>query len=450
MSAGLTATLGAFVAAFPAGGIPARVVERAQVSLIHNLCVGLAGRRRETVAQAMAQRFHPLPAEATLLATGGRAAAEAAALANGALIHARSQDDTQAASTSHPGAPVMAAALAAAEAGGCSGAEFLAAVVLGYEALCRIGRDFDQQASARGYRPAALAGGFGAAAAAARLMRLDAGQTAAALGLAAQQAGGLAQVWVEGSPEGPLQLGLAARAGLTAARLAACGAGAAAQVLEGRAGFYAATAGAAGPVEVLAGLGVDWQLSEVTVKAFPACAILQGPLEVLCAMVARGEVEPQAIEAITLRLNPYEVGYPGIDNPGPYASAVATKMSAQFCLAVAAAEGRMAMADLSRLDDPALLALARKVAVLPDAAVPQRQSHVAVRHRSGRVAEGAQTRPAGMPTLEEVRAFARGMAAEMETGEAEVEALVAAVLGLERAEGVAGLLAACGRIVRGA
>ena len=234
----LSRLMGHLVADTAHAAIPDQVRLRARVSLLHNLTVGLAGRSRDPVAHRMARRFWADPAEATLLHDGARTSIEGAAFANAALFHARSQDDTHAASTSHPGSPTMAAALAIGEAGGHGGAEVLDAIVLGYEVLGRVGRDFDERITARGFRAAAVLGGFGAAAAAARLLRLSAEQTAHALGFAANLAGGLAQVWREGSAEGPLQLGFAARNGIAAARAAAAGATAAGAALDGPAGFF--------------------------------------------------------------------------------------------------------------------------------------------------------------------------------------------------------------------
>jgi 2-methylcitrate dehydratase PrpD len=255
--------------------VPAGVVARAKVSLLHNIAVGLAGRGRENFAAAAAQKFWAAPAEATLLHNGAAVSAEGAAFANAALMNLRSQDDTHAASTSHPGSPTMAAAMAFAETCSASGEDFLAAVMLGYETLCRIGRDFDDRFTARGFRAAALLGGFGAAAATARLLNLSGAKTAHALGLQANLSGGLAQVWREGSAEANLQLAFGARNGIAAARAAACGATAAIFALEGEAGFFSAFGGAAGPA--VEAVSEGWQLLEVTVKPLPVCAILQGP-----------------------------------------------------------------------------------------------------------------------------------------------------------------------------
>ena len=333
----LVETLGRFVAATPSEAIPDGTRARAVVSLLHNLVVARAGRGRYPAAELVARRFHAQPAIATLLACGSKVEPAAAAMANGALFHARSQDDTHPGSTSHPGAPVMAAALAVAEETGASGRDVLDAVILGYEVLGRVGSDIHEALTGRGFRAAAVLGGFGAAAASARLMGLDAAQTAHALAFAAHGAGGLSQVWIEGSAEYPMQLGQGARHGVEAARLASCGMTAARAILEGSRGFDLAYAGgAAAPRRILSGLGVDWQMDAATVKPFPACAILQGPLEALRDGLAPGE----RVQQIALHLPPFEAAYPGIDNPGPvWPSPGATKMSAQFCLGVMALDG---------------------------------------------------------------------------------------------------------------
>lgn len=446
----LTEILGRMVAETMFAAIPAAVVARAKVSLLHNIAVGLAGRRRETFAFAAAEKFWGAPAEATLLQNGAAVSAEGAAFANAALMNLRSQDDTHAASTSHPGSPTMAAALAIAEVCGASGEEFLGAVILGYEALCRTGRDFDDRFTARGFRAAALLGGFGAAAATARLMRLSALQTAHALGLQANLAGGMAQVWREGSAEANMQLAFGARNGIAAARAAACGATAAIFALEGEAGFFNAFGGAAGPaVEILEGLGEAWQLLEVTVKPLPVCAILQGPAMLLLDLIRRHAMRPEDIESVTLTLNPYEADYPGVDNVGPFGSATATKLSAQFSLALAAIAGRITPEGLGRVADATILAMSRRVLVRRDAAILLRRCRVEIVSRGGAEISGIVDVPAGQPGFSECADFARALGPEIGATAAQVERLIEMVAGVEKAADVRGLMAAaagCGCI----
>jgi 2-methylcitrate dehydratase PrpD len=436
----LTQTLGRMVAETSFAAVPAAVVARAKVSLLHNIAVGLAGRGRENVTAAAAQKYWGAPAEATLLRNGVAVSAEGAAFANAALMNLRSQDDTHAASTSHPGSPTAAAAMAMAESCAASGEDFLAALILGYETLCRIGRDFDDRFTARGFRAAALLGGFGAAAATARLLKLSGAETTHALGLQANLSGGLAQVWREGSAEANLQLAFGARNGIAAARAAACGATAAIFALEGEAGFFAAFAGTAGPA--VEALGEGWQLLEVTVKPLPVCAILQGPAMVFLDSLRRRAICPEAIESITLSLNPYEADYPGVDNPGPFGSATATKLSAQFCLALAAIEGRITPDGLGRLTDETILSVSRRVFLVRDAAIPLRLCRVAILLRDGEEIAGAVEVPVGQPSFSECADFVRGLLPEIGASGAQIERLIDAVAGVERAADVRVLMAA--------
>jgi 2-methylcitrate dehydratase PrpD len=439
----LTEQLGRLAAETPAAAIPEPVRDRARISLLHNLVIGAAGRPRETVAARTAQRFYAHPPEATLLHNAARVSAEGAALANAALMNIRSQDDTHAGSTTHPGSPTIAAALAIAESNGNTGAETLTAIILGYEILCRAGRDFDERFTSRGFRAASLAAGFGAAAAAARLLGLNAAQCAHAFGLQANLAGGLSQVWREGSAEAPLQIGYAARNGIAAARAAACGAAAARFALDGEAGFHATFAGTREPAsEALSGLGTNWQLLEITVKPLPVCAILQGPAMLFLDLARTRAIPPAAIESIELALNPYEADYPGIDHPGPFASAVATKLSAQFSLALAAIDARITPDGLSRVTDDAILTLSRTVRVIRDPTITPRLCRLEIRQRDGTTHSGMIDTPIGQPSFAECAAFARTLAPEIGASDAAMQRLITAVANLKAAPNVAELMEA--------
>jgi 2-methylcitrate dehydratase PrpD len=440
----LSHELGEMVANLPLHAVPPPVLARAKVSLLHNLAVGLAGRRLERVAHVAAQTYWAQPAEATLLCNGRQVNAEGAALANAALMNIRSQDDTHAPSTSHPGSPTIGAALAMAESCGRSGLEFLVAVVLGYETLCRIGRDFDDQFTARGFRAAALLGGFGATVAAARLLRLNGAQTAHAIGLQVNFAGGVAQVWREGSAEAAWQIGMGARNGIVSARAAACGATSAAQALEGQAGFFQAFAGQrTGWEQVSQDFGTAWVFPEITVKALPVCAILQGPAALFIDLVRQHDLHAADIAGITLTLNPYEADYPGIDNAGPFASAIATKLSAQFCLGLAVTDRRITPDSLARVTDEQVLALARLVTVERDETVVPRLSRLAVRLTNGQALHGAVEAPVGKPDFSACADFVMSLAPEIGARDAAVSQLIAAVAVIDSAPDLKPLIAAC-------
>lgn len=436
----LTQAIGAFVAATPFEAVPPDVVARAKVSLAHNLAMAIAGRAREQVGQAAAKRFWAEPREASLLHDGTQVSVAAAALANAALMHARSQDDTHPGSTSHPGGAVMPAALAVAELQGASGRDFLAAVILGYEALFRIGRDHHEAMTARGFRAAGVLGSFGAAAACARLFGLAGEETAHALGLVAHLAGGLSQVWREGSDEWPFQLGFAAQNGILSARLAMAGATAGREILEGKGGFFRAYAGDTAVAD--RSFAPQWGMRDVTVKPFPVCAILQGPLDATVRLARAHDIDAANVASIALTLNPYEADYPGVDNPGPFASNTATKMSAQFSLAVALIERRMTMDDLYRFADPHICDFAGKVSVLRDPATAMRASRVRVALADGTVLEDGVDAAVGQPSFAEMAGFCATLARETGTAPSVFAAMMGAVERLDAAPDVRALIAA--------
>ena len=120
--------------------LPAAVMETARQHLLDAIGVGLAASGSEVGAA-----YRDLGAQ---LATGGPssvfgcaqgAAAWDAALVNGGLIHSLEYDDTHTGSIVHGGAVMAAAALAAGEAVGASGAEILGAYARGWEILVRFG-----------------------------------------------------------------------------------------------------------------------------------------------------------------------------------------------------------------------------------------------------------------------------------------------------------------------
>ena len=442
-SISLTEQLGAFSAKTTLENIPDSVVERATVSLIHNLAVATAGRSREAVAHAMAKRHWSAPQEATLLYDGTRVNVEGAVFANAALMHARSQDDTHAGSTSHPGTPVIAAALAVAEAEGRTGAEFITAVIVGYEILCRTGRDFDHLFSKRGFRAASIVGAFGAAVAVSKLLQLTASETGHALGLAAHFAGGLSQVWEEGSPEFPFQLAFAARNGVLAARAAQAGMTAARETLEGKGGFYRAYADTTEPAfEILDRLGECWQLSDVTVKLYPVCAILQGPVGSMQQLSISNQIAAASVDHIELALSPYEAAYPGIDNAGPFVSSTATKMSAQFSLSACLLERGLTLSDLNRLTDSGIEALASRVRIISDPSIEPRSSRLNVVLNDERKLVSEVNSPVGRPSLQEIYHFAHSLSREIGASSTEIDNLIHEINILKGSPGVGNLIAA--------
>lgn len=439
----VTTALGEFVAATRYSDVPADAIERAKTCLLHNLGVALAGRRAEPLAHGLVARHYALPGEATLFWDGSKVSAEGAALANAALMHARTQDDTHFPASTHTGSTVIPAALAMAQATGSTGQAFLLAMLLGYEIAGRVGTEYDTITTARGFRATSIYGVFGAAAASARLLGLPADRTASALAFAANLAGGLGQTWVEGTSEWRLQVGIASRNGIFAARIAASGATTAAESLEGSAGFYTAFGGTAEHARAaLSGLGKHWQVGEVTLKPHPVCAIQQSPVDMMIALANRHDLKPEQIEEIVLELNPYEARYPGTDSTGPFSDQGGTLMSGQFCMALALMDRKATIDGLLRFDDPVLGALTRRVRIVADNAIAPLCSRLTVLTKDGaRLTRETVTTPTTHKfSFDEDAELVRRLRPEMEITAEGLERLIGLVRDIEQQPNLDALL----------
>lgn len=221
-----------------------------------------------------------------------RTSAVSAAWANGALAHLLDYDDT---GFSHPTACILPAALAMAEEARASGADLVAAVCIGLEVFERMslsGRQHEPELRRRGFHPTSLYGCSAAAAAAGSIVRLNPGQMAVAIGLAAANAGGLTQhfgTWGKG-----IHAGNAARAGVTSVLLGRKDYVADPDGIDGDYGFFSAFHGKGNYNldKVADGLGTHWSIVDpgLTIKRYPCCG---GNLRALDA--ARGLLEEHGI-----------------------------------------------------------------------------------------------------------------------------------------------------------
>jgi len=245
----------------------------------------------------------------------------------GAAANALDFDDTHLPTVIHPGPPVAAALFALAGEREFSGREMLLAYVLGVEAACRIGNVVSPGHYQHGWHITSSCGVFGAAAAAAKVLRLDETKTHAALALAATQASGLVEML--GSAARALNPGFAARNGIAAALLAGEGVQAPAQPLEGLRGFVNVFGGGA-DWSALAGDG--WEMQRVAYKPYPSGVVLHSLID--ACLELRTTKAPARI-GVTLHPLAIERG----DRPHPRDGTEA-RLSAQHCAAVALLYGK--------------------------------------------------------------------------------------------------------------
>lgn len=269
-------------------------------------------------------------AEATVLGGGAKNSVEWAALANATYAHATEYEDD-----SFPEAvssyTLFPAVLALGEMLRSDGQTALAAFVLGYEAQARIGLAC-REARRLGYMVLALAGTIGCAVSAAKLLRLDERRTTNAISIAASQGSGLGHQ--TGSMAHIVEMGFAARNGLTAALLAADGFTGQPDILEAPRGLFNIIT--AGKVDAVDAIITDWgrpyRVLEVGIKQYPCCYHLQRIIEATVALRQSGTVSADAIESVQVEVNAF---FPTVvQHPEPH-----DEIEAQFSLphAVAAA-----------------------------------------------------------------------------------------------------------------
>ena len=181
-----------------------------------------------------------------------------AALCNGTAAHALDFDDTNFTMLGHPSAPVLAAGLAAGELALADGPALLHAFLLGFEVETTLAEVINPAHYERGWHATCTLGTLGAAAAAARLLGLDADGIRTALAVAASQSSGLKENF--GTMTKPFHAGHAARSGVVAALLAREGWTAAEQALEGPQGFVSVLGASAPRLDALETLGAPWKI----------------------------------------------------------------------------------------------------------------------------------------------------------------------------------------------
>jgi 2-methylcitrate dehydratase PrpD len=301
--------------------------------------------------------------DATLLCGGERLAPEAAAYVNSAAGHVLDFDDYNEVLGGHPTVVVLPAALALAEAHGCSADETLTAYVVGVEVAIAMGRCLNYVHYERGWHPTATLGIFGATAAACRLLGLDVPTTQRALSVAASFASGIKGNF--GSFVKPLQVGFAASKGIQAARLASFGVTANADVLRGNQSFPDVFNGGTSEVDwsPLDRLGRRFDIVEsgLIFKLYPCCGSTHGAIDAMLELRGRDRLDPERIDRIEVFEHPRRLGH--TNRPDPV-TGLQAKFSVQYVTALAALAGKVEIADfeLDRIRDPRLTAMAANVA----------------------------------------------------------------------------------------
>ena len=354
--AGLTQELGHFIAELSPNHLPDEAVRIARMGFIDCIGTMIAGRGEDSV-RILTEVLAPGAGEATLAFGARKGPAPEIAWINGIAAHALDYDDVGL--NGHPSTVLVPAILAEAEHLDCSGAEMITAYIAGYETWAELFRRDTGLLHAKGWHPTGLYGAIAAAAACAKLHRLDAEKSAIAIALGGSQSSGLMSNF--GTMTKPFHAGRAAHAGIMAARLAKAGFTASTDALEHPQGFLHAISPSGGEDrDSPSKAGRDWAILSygLAIKKYPTCYCTHRAIDCMLDLVAETKVAADDVKKITVTISDYFATVLRNHTPD---TGLAAKFSMEFAMASGIIAQRVGLRELTdgfvqRSDIQALMA----------------------------------------------------------------------------------------------
>ena len=437
----VTRSIAAWVAGTTGDDLPPEALAKAQQGILDTLGVALAGadhdasRRIAAVVDDLAGQ-----PQSTLIGTADRSSMQLAAMHNAYLSHVLDFDDTHFDAIVHVNSPVTAAGLAVAEHVGASGPELLVAQTAGLEVTSRVAIAAGAQKD-HGWHLTGTAGALGAAASAARLLGLDAEQTAHALGIASTLSSGLRGH--RGTMTKAMNPANAASNGVVAAVAARRGMTASTTILEQPGVGYFRTHGAPEAPELADDLGTRHRMLDWDPKPYPCGVVIHPAIDAALALLEQG-VQASSIASLELLVSPLALSITG--NRAPR-DGLQSKFSVHHATATALLAGSVLPVHFEDawVQRPDVLDLRSRISGTPvDSTSRDDAEVVAVLHDGRRVSATATargTRQRRMTTAEVQQKFTLLVAPLL--GEPGAQAVVDAVDGLASASDVGSLLRAC-------
>jgi 2-methylcitrate dehydratase PrpD len=372
----LTKTFCAGLAAARFGDLSAAAVRAARRGVLDWIGCALAGSGHPTITTLLdvLQETSGRP-QATVIGRSLKLGLTDAPLANGQMGHVLDYDDTHMGGVVlHTSSPVLGALFALAERSPVSGADFILAYAVGFEAGVRSGRAAPGHHKG-GWHLTGTLGTLAAGAAAGKLLGLDPQRLTFCLGIAATQAGGMQQN--RGTMCKSFHAGKAAANGVLAALLAERGFDSTQEVIEGEKGFSHIYSDVAAPERLTEGFGNGWLIESNGHKPY-ACGVVLHPLiDAVIALRNRHTIDPAEVAEIGLRVHPLVLSITGVRDP---ATGLQSKFSTLHAAAAALIDGAAGVAQFSdaKATDPAIAALRRKVKPIADATLRRDEAYACI------------------------------------------------------------------------
>jgi 2-methylcitrate dehydratase PrpD len=429
----MTRTLSEYISAAATRALPPAVVEKTCHHILDTLAAIISGSRLRAgeLAIAYVKRLGGAP-EATLIGTPLLIPAENAALANGMAGHADETDDSHLRGRYHPGCGIVPAALAVAELHDRSGADLIRAVALGYDIGTRFNMSLGYPSpNAARHSTHTVGVNFGAAAAAAALLRFDPMRVRYLLSYAVQQASGC-PYWYRDSEHVEKAFdfgGMGARNGVAGALMVAAGMTGVEEPFVGQGNFFDGFALKPDPSIITDGLGTRFEIMEATIKKWCVGSPIQAVLDATTVLIEQHELRPDTAKRIVITMPDDRMHI--VDNRE------ISDICVQHLVAMTIVDGTATFAsvhDHERIDDPAVRAVRSRIELVGSSeltlAKPARQAIVAAEFNDGRKARHHAKAVRGTPdnpmTTAEIEAKAIDLVAPI-SGEPKAKGLVAAI-----------------------
>ena len=346
-----------FVSTVTYGDLPASVVDTVTRAFVDTVGVTLAG----SVADAGRRAAAATGVDPDEAALGERLGVDADAATEGAFRvgtagHALDYDDMSRAMDGHPSVTLVPPLLTLAREADASGRDLITAYVAGFEAACALAAPITPGHYEAGWHATATLGTFGATAAAANLLDMDAETTERALNAAASMPAGLKRNF--GSALKPAHAGLCSRSGVTAARMAESGFTADGTAISGDGGFWDLYgAGERGAFDV--GDGLRLESNGIDRKSYPCCYFTHTAIAATRSLV-EGGVDPSAVERVDVTAS--AAAADALRYPDPE-TATESKFSMEHAVACALVRDRVGLGafEAAALEDPTVSALRERV-----------------------------------------------------------------------------------------
>jgi 2-methylcitrate dehydratase PrpD len=383
----LSERLAEFGASLTLEQVPAAIIAHAKLLTLDTLGAALAGvpTAEGQAAIRAARTLAAADGPSTVWGTALRTTRAAAALVNGIAAHAQELDDFG--GCDHSGAVVLPAVLAASQGRGVPGARLLEAIIVGYDVALRVMEAAGgyRDHNGRGWHSTGTCGSFGAAAAAAKVLNLDARRTTWAIGVAGSFTGGTWAFLADGAMSKRYHPGRAAETGVVAAVLAQEGFTGPSRVFEAEWGGFLPTyaSGDAEPERLTQGLGAEFKIMRSGVKPYACCRGAHSTLDAVLDLRRRHAMTPEQVAAVTIRCTAADMQMLGDRDPR---TRLAAQMSLPFSVAAALMTGRASLTEYedARLTDAATRALVGRVEMRIDAALAEgTEPYVTITMRDG-------------------------------------------------------------------